>query len=347
MNYIGIDLGTVHLQICEISEAGEIWEKRITTERSRIIDVLRGRAHARVLIEACTESEWVARVVETLGHEVIVADPNYAPMYGRRSRRIKTDRRDALALAEACRLGLYRPAHRMSEPRRHVRGLLSVRETLVRARTRWIGVVRSILRRDGLRVRSGGAESFVARVAELPLSDDLRRELRPLLACLGPLNRQLSGLDRQLDRLVAQDATAKRLTTVPGVGSVTALAFVATVDRVDRFQSPQQVASYLGLVPSEWSSSESQRRGHITKMGNNRTRWLLGQAAQSLRRLKGRPDAQRLREWAERIAARRNSHVAVVALARRLACILFAMWRDGTVFNPGHLEPRVVTQAAV
>jgi transposase len=347
MNYIGIDLGKVHLQICEISESGELWEKRIATERSRITEVMGGRPAARILLEAGTESEWVARLLEEIGHDVIVADPNYAPMYGHRQRRIKTDRRDALALAEACRLGLYRRAHRTSDARRHVRALLSVRDGLVRTRTRWIIVIRSILRRDGLRVRSGNAETFAARVAELTLPEEVRREIEPLLKCLRPVNRQLADLDRHLKHLATQDQAAKRLTTVPGVGPVTALGFVATIDRVDRFKSGHQVASYLGLVPREWSSSESQHRGRITKTGNHRTRWLLGQAAQSLLRLTRRPETQRLREWTEQIAGRRGRGVAVVALSRRLAGILFAMWRDGTVYDARHLTPRGLAHPAV
>lgn len=130
MNCIGIDLGKLHLQVCELGENGELWEKRIRTDRDRIVEVFTARARGRVLLEACTDSEWVARLLETLGYEVIVADPNYAPMYGQRNRRVKTDRRDALALAQACRISAYRPAHRTSDPRRHVRGLLAVRDNL-------------------------------------------------------------------------------------------------------------------------------------------------------------------------------------------------------------------------
>jgi len=102
----------------------------------------------------------------------------------------------------------------------------------------------------------------------------------------------------------------------------------------------------LGLVPREWSSSESQRRGRITKAGNKRTRWLLGEAARSLLRFRTRPETQRLTAWAEQIAARRGGGVAVAALARRLAGILFAMWRDGTVYDPQCLEPRRIAPHA-
>jgi transposase len=94
--------------------------------------VLGPRPRARILIEASTDSEWVTRRLEALGHEVIVADPNFAPMHATRSRKVKTDRRDARALAEACLPGAYRPAHRLSDPQRHVRGRRLVRDALVR-----------------------------------------------------------------------------------------------------------------------------------------------------------------------------------------------------------------------
>src|SRR5436309_6356394 len=128
----------------------------------------RGPAHARrhavrprtkILLEASTESEWVARHLESLGHEVLVADPNYAPMYATRSRRTKTDRRDARTLMDACQTGAYRLAHRLSEPRRHVRAELAVREALVRTRTRYVALAKTLVRRDGLRVASRDRKS--------------------------------------------------------------------------------------------------------------------------------------------------------------------------------------------
>ena len=114
MEHVGMDLGKRESQIAIITEAGELSEKRMRTERERLRQFFAGRPKARILMESSTISEWVARLLEELGHEVVVADPNYAPMYAQRSRRVKTDRRDALALAEACKLGAYRPAHRTS-----------------------------------------------------------------------------------------------------------------------------------------------------------------------------------------------------------------------------------------
>ena len=121
MDHIGIDVHKRDSQIYLLAEGGEVIEQRIRTEAERFAAVLGSRPRARILIEASIESEWVARCLETLGHEVIVADPNCAPMYATRSRTVKTDRRDARALAEACLLGAYRPAHRLSDAQRHVR----------------------------------------------------------------------------------------------------------------------------------------------------------------------------------------------------------------------------------
>jgi hypothetical protein len=149
----------------------------------------------------------------------------------------------------------------------------------VRTRTRYISVIRAVLRRDGVRVPSGGAATFGPRVQALALSAPQHRLVAPLLALLRPLNQQLAILEAQLARGVAVHAAARRLCTVPGVGPVTAAAVVATLDDVGRFASAGQVAAYLGLVPRERSSGEQQRRGPLTKAGNNRVRWLLVQAA--------------------------------------------------------------------
>src|SRR6266545_1669814 len=121
MDYVGIDVHKKDSQICIVAEGGELIERRVRTEVGRLADMFEKRPHARILIEASTDSEWVARCLEGLGHEVVVADPNFAPMYAARRRTVKTDRRDARALANACVLGAYRPAHRLSDAQRHVR----------------------------------------------------------------------------------------------------------------------------------------------------------------------------------------------------------------------------------
>ena len=346
MNHVGIDVGKRESQIAIITEDGELIEKRIRTTRDRLRECFGERPKAKILLEASTESEWIARCLEELGHEVIVADPNYAPMYAHRTRRVKTDRRDARALVHACKLGAYRPAHRAADDRRHLRAIVAVREAIVRTRARWITLVRPLLRREGFRVRSGSAETFVSRINELRLPEHLTVEIAPLLMLFGPLNEQIAALDAQLAAYVDTDNVAQRLTTVPGVGPVTAASYVATVDKVERFGNAHQLESYLGLVPREWSSSEIQRKGRITKAGNARVRWLLVEAAWCILRRKRKPQTAALRDWAERIATRRGRLIAAVALARRLAGILYAIWRDGSIYDPSKLRSGPMVRAA-
>lgn len=333
MDHIGMDVHKKESQICILAEGGELIERRIHTEPQRFTAVLGDRPRARILIEASTDSEWVARCLEALGHEVIVVDPNFAPMYATRTRTVKTDRRDARALADACLLGAYRPAHRLSDAQRHVRGRLLVRDALVRTRTRYISLIRALLRQHGYRVPSGSAEAFLQRVLAMSLPGRLLSQIAPVLAVMRHVNRQLVYADQAIEHVAAHDARIQRLRTVPSVGPVTAAAFVATIDDVRRFRRAHQVEAYLGLVPRELSSGESQRRGRITKAGHARMRWLLIQAAVSILRRRP-PAAEALRAWALRIAARRGKHIAVVALARRLAGILYALLRDGSVFDP-------------
>jgi transposase len=185
--------------------------------------------------------EWVARCLEGLGHEVIVADPNFAPMYATRTRKVKTDRRDARALADANLLGAYRPAHRLSDAQRHVRGRLGVRDALVRTRTRYISLIRALLRQHGYRVPSGSAEAFVQRVGAMALPGRLLSLIAPLLAVMQPLNRQLAYSDEVIEHIAAQDARVQRLRTVPSIGPVTAAAFVATLDDAQRFRHAHHV----------------------------------------------------------------------------------------------------------
>jgi transposase len=340
-----MDVHTKESQICILTEEGELIERRVRTEPQRFAAVLGDRPRARILIEASTDSDWVARCLEGVGHEGIVADPNVAPMYATRTRKVKTDRRAARALAEARLLGASRPAHRLSDAQRHVRGRLLVRDAVVRTRTRSISLLRALLRQQGSRVPSGSAEAFERRVSAMMRPGRLRSPIAPLRALMRPLNAQLASSDAVIEQVTAAAERVQRLRPVPSIGPVTAAAFVATIDDVRRFRRAHPVEASLGVVPRELSSGETQRRGHIPKAGHARTRWLRIQAAvSSLRRRP--PQAEALRTWALHIAARRGKHVAVVALARRLAGILSALLRDGSVFAPRR-SPRPEAAATV
>jgi len=343
MEYIGIDVHKSSSQVCILGENGEISERRIRTTRDELKKSFGKRSAAKVLIEASTESEWVAVCLEGFGHQVIVEDPNFSPMYATRSKKVKTDNRDARTLCEACQLGAYRPAHRPPPERRHQRAELRVREALVFTRSKYISLISALIRREGLRIAPGSADKFLDRLDQVALPETMEDELAPLVVTMQVINEQIAEAERRLSEQVKNDAVATRLMTVPGVGPVTAGTFVAVVDTVERFSTARQVRAYLGLVPREMSSGEIQRRGHITKAGNNRLRSLLVEAAWSLLRSQ-RAEAQPLKEWANRIAVRRGKRIAAVALARKLAGVLFAIWRDGTSF--GDTAPKTQKHAA-
>ena len=176
MGYGAIDLHAKESQIRIIDQEGAVvLERRVATTRAQLSAVFGARTPLRILLESGTGSEWVAQHLEGLGHEVVVADPNYAPMYGQRTRRIKTDRRDVAALADANRLGVYRQAHRVSAPQQDVRRRLRVRDQLVDVRRKAINLLRAQLRSEGVRrVPTGAAETFAARFTASEVSVAVR-----------------------------------------------------------------------------------------------------------------------------------------------------------------------------
>ncbi|MEW6746191.1 MAG: transposase [Planctomycetota bacterium] len=293
-----MDVHKLASQLCVIGDGGEVYESRIRTDRGCLTEEFGERARSRILIEASTESEWVARHLESLGQEVIVADRSFAPMYGTRSRRVKTDRRDARALAEALRLGAYRTEHRVCEEQRRVRAELAVREGLVRARpagSAWFapccGAKGIECRRGAVLVSKGGRRRWSFRDGLAPRSHRCwPRCCHSTVRSTGPTRWSRGSWPRI--------QVVRRLTTVPGGGPITPAGFVAAIDDVKRFRGAHKVAAYVGVVPSEVSSGEKRLRGPITKCGNKRTRWLLVEAAWCGPRQRSSRSAE-LREWAE------------------------------------------------
>ena len=333
MNFIGIDVHKKQSQICVLDEQGEVcFETRVPTSRAHLKDAVLIYKGAKVLLESSTPSEWVARHFESMGMEVIVADPNFAPMYATRSKKLKTDKRDARCLAQACKLGAYKLAHRLSDEQRRVRMQLDVRQTLVETRTKLTNQIGAVLLGYGYTVATGAAENYERRLGQLDLPPELRTMIAPLVTLLIPLNEQIDELDHQMEARADADPDAQRLQTIPGIGPLTSLTFLAVIDGAARFERAHSVMSYIGLVPREFSSGEKQLRGHITKAGSSRVRVMLVQAAQRIMRLKN-PKTTALCTWAEGIAQRRGKRVAAVALARRLSGIMWAMLRDATEYE--------------
>jgi transposase len=331
MVYGAIDLHMRQSQIRIIDEGGTVVrDQRVPTTRERLTAAFAGVGAMRILVETGTESEWVAQALEAAGHEVVVADPNYAPMYGDMTRRIKTDRRDVAALAEANRRGWYRVTHRTSAEQRETKQMLRTRRFLVQQRSGAVSLLRSLLRQSGYRLGTGSCATVPARVARLAVTGELAATLAPLCRQIAALTTEIHGLDARLQTRTASDAIVARLRSVPGIGLVVATTFRAFVDRHERFGHAGQVSAAIGLVPREDSSAERRLRGHITKAGPRELRSLLIQAAWVCWRHGG---SGTLRAWVDRLATRRGRRIAVVALARRLSRILFALWRDDTTFD--------------
>jgi transposase len=223
--------------------------------------------------------------------------------------------------------------HIPSEPSRDTKSKVGMREVLVSSRTASINVVRGWLRAEARLPRTGTAETFGKRVRELAttmgfaLPVHVERQLRTIEF----LSAQIAEEDREIERAAKAEPRCQLLQTVPGIGALTSMLFVAVLDEVGRFPNAHMFESYLGLVPGEDSSSERERRTRITKAGSSALRRLLVQSAHTMRRC--RP-ADPVVLWSHQVEKRRGKKAAVVALARKMAGIAWAMLRDGTPYAP-------------
>jgi transposase len=332
VEHVAIDLGGRESQICIRNAEGKvIKEKRCQT--IKLGDFLKTRPPSRVVMETCAESFAVAATVQSMGHEVRVVPATLVRSLGVGARRLKTDRRDAQVLSEVSTRIDLPSVHLCSERSRDRKTLCGMRDGLVQARTQLTNTVRGWLRTQLVKVKSGQVESFPERVREAVLSrpEGMPAFVERQLQVIESLTPQINAATQELAAQAVQDEVCQRLMSVPGVGPITAVRFVATLDEPKRFADAHRVESYVGLVPSESSSSGRQRRGSITKAGNSAMRWLLVQAAWCLWRTQPHDP---MVQWARRIAERRGRSMAIVALARKLCGVMYAMWRDGARYSP-------------
>jgi len=332
VEHIGIDLGSRESQICVRQGDGAIVEeKRWPT--AQLHTYLKRRPASRVLLESSSEAFAVADMALACGHETKVIASILVRSLGVGQRGIKNDVRDARAMSGAsCRLELP-SIHIPSKRARELKAICGSRDALVKCRTKLVNTVRSWMRTKLERVRSGATSTFSERVREklLDSSEGLPDHINGLLLVLESLNEQLKKADKELKRIAEADEVCSRLMTVPGVGPVTAVRFAAALDRVNRFRNAHELESYLGLTPGENVTGFKGHRTRLTKAGQPKVRWTLVQAAWTAMRT--RPHDPMVK-WAGEVAKRRGRSIAAVALARKIAGILFAMWRDGTSYNP-------------
>jgi transposase len=342
MDHCGIDTANKTSAICVLDGKGRIvWEGQCTTDEAGFSRALRSFSTLRCVVEASPLSEWVAQLLEALGHEVIVIDPRKAKALIATKK--KTDRLDARNLARMSLTGWYTEVHRKSAAARLLRSQLKARLGLVKMLREQENRLRGLLRAHGVLVGSVSRGQFEARVKEV--AQRRCAELMPMLEMLLEVRHQtrvaLAKLTKELKRNAKLDPLCRLLMTAPGVGSIVAAAYVATIDEPRRFRRSAQAAAYVGLAPRVYQSAETEYRGRISKEGDHLLRWLLVEAAHVLLTRTRRDSA--LKRWGQRLADRKGLAKARVAVARKLAVVLHRMWLTGQPFNA---EPATAAETA-
>jgi len=327
MMIIGCDYHPAFQQIALVdTDSGELQERRLQhrEEAEKFYrDLAAEGIKVRVGMEASGQARWFERLLAELNFELWIGDA--AEIRSKRVRKQKTDRQDAQLILKLMQKDDFPRIWVPSWENCDLRQLLWHRHRMVQARTRIMNQLQAVALNEVLRCkkrlwREAGREQLEA----FRLAPWASRRRRDLLELLDRLNPTITELTQTIEQEVEKCPEAQRLMTHPGVGPLTALAFVLIIGTAERFQCGKQIASYLGLVPLEESSGNRRRLGHITKQGNALLRFLLVEAAQV--------SARSIPEWRNKyfhLAMRRGRKIAKVAMARRLAVQMFWMWRKG------------------
>jgi transposase len=319
--------------VCILGDRGEVLlEEAVSTDEAGFESVLKGRRRMRCVLEAGPLAEWLSSILERLGHEAVVIDARKAKGVIRTKK--KTDRLDARNLARMGRTGWYTAVHRKSVEARATRTFLQARQGLVQTTLAQGSRIRGLLRAHGIKLGEVKESQFASEVRRLACekSQQLWEMLEPLVQVRRVALRASEQMRRRMIRQAATEGSvARRLMTVPGVGPITATAYVATIDDPKRFRSSEQVAAYLGLVPSVAQSGELEVHGHITKEGDGMLRSYLVEAAHVL--LTRKRGTCRLKKWGLKLARKKGHGKARVAVARKIAVLLHHLWITGETYK--------------
>jgi transposase len=336
VSVIGVDIGDRSCQYCKLNLVGEVIEEGRFAATAEGVDRTFGPLRkTRVILEAGCHSPWMSRQLSRLNHEVIVANPRRVKLIHQSSS--KNDRLDAQALARLGRIDpqlLHPIQHRSAEAQADL-SVIRARAALVEARTALINTARGFVKSMGARMPSCGSERINEEMLE-SLPKELHASLGPLLAQTRQLTETIAQYDRQIAKLAKEKyPETQRLDQVVGVGTLTALTYVLTIELPDRFAKSRQVGCALGLRPKQYESGESSPQLGITKEGDRYLRTLLVQSAQYILGPFG-PDTD-LRRWGLALASsggKRGKKRALVAVARKLAVLLHALWKSGKKYEP-------------
>jgi transposase len=343
-----VDLGDQWSNYCILGlEAETLAEGQLRTTQEDFSTFFQGLNAAGVVIEVGTHSAWVQEVIRGCGHEVLVANPRL--MDGSKRRKRKNDRIDANKLARLGRVdpeSLYPIQHRSREVRQDL-VMLRARDALVAARTEIINTTRGLVKSMGTRLPKCSSRSF-AHKGEEAVAVEMREALLPLVRLAATLNADIKEYDKKIEELGREKyGHTALLRQVKGVGPITALAYVLTLENPERFTKSRDVGPYLGLVPKQEDSGESQPQLGISKAGDTMVRKLLVGSAQYILGPFG-PDTD-LRRYGLRLCERGGKNAkkrAAVAVARKLAVLLHRLWVSGEVYEPLHHAKSVPIAAA-
>ena len=337
-----MDLGDRQHHVCVLDEAGEIVAKEVIVNTREVLTAFCARyPRATIIMETGTHSPWVSRLVSSLGHPTIVA--NARKLRAISQSQTKSDDEDAEMLARLGRADpkLLSPVRHRSEATQRALVRLKVREALVRSRVNLVNSVRFLLKSLGVFVSSSIKAMAFTRKVRAQLAPIDHAVVAPLLMAIDALNAEIKQIDWELETLARERYPAtERLRQIPGVGPLTALCFVLTLESPEHFADSRAVGPYLGLVPRRDQSGETDKQLGITKAGHVQLRCLLVNCAHYILGPFGPPC--RLRAAGERIAARGGKSAkkrAVIAVARKLAVTLLALWKTGADYLP--LPPAV------
>jgi transposase len=338
-DYVGLDVSLEETAICVLGSDGRVcFEGKTATTPEALYEILRRRAPdaLRIGLEAGPLSGWLVTELGRQGIAVVCMEARHA--HGALSMRpAKTDRNDARGLAELVRMGWFKAVHVKSGESRLIRAELAARAQLVKARTDLDGQIRGLLRSFGLKVGQASGKAFSRRVDELVREQEgLQAIMAPLLVVRAALMKQIEGFDSRLRKRAKALPACRRLMTVPGAGVLTSMAYLAALDDLTRFSSSADPGAYFGLTPRRYQSGEVDRTGGISKCGDSMVRRYLFEAANVLLSRVTRWSA--LKAWAVRLAKRVGLKKAKVALARKLAVVMFAILRDGSEFQWGQAK---------
>src|SRR5215510_13928528 len=332
--FAGLDVSVKETSICIVDDTGKIVrEAKVASEPEALLAALKKPAsHSkRIGLEAGALSQWLFSALAEAGLPVICVETRHMKAV-LQAQINKSDRNDARGIAQMMRAGLYGPVPVKTLRRQKLRMLLTHRKLLQSQAIAIENDLRGTLRNFGLKVGMVGTVKFEARIKErLENLPDLAALVDPWLVVRRVLRQQLGILHRRLLAVVHDDEVCRHLMTVPGVGPVVALTYRATVDVPARFRNSKAVGAVFGLTPSRYQSGESDRSGRISRCGDEMTRMMLYEAAQSM--LAHSAKWSWLKAWAMKIARHRGMKKAIVALARRLAVIMHRIWVDGTEFR--------------